>query len=72
MCTKREIHTCLGAGHQVSFGLDDGDSIFLNRGGASVATQVDVPHDNLPQFHIMELKNKQTISKGIRIKVQMN
>lgn len=52
-----EILTSLGTGHQVSLGLDDWDSILLDRGGASVATKVNVPHDNLAHFHIMELQN---------------
>lgn len=51
------ILTSLGASHQVSLRLDDGDSMLLDRCGTSVATQVDIPHDNLPHVQIMELQN---------------
>lgn len=52
--------TSLGASHQVSLGLDDGDSMLLDRGGTSVATQGDITHDNLPHVYIMELHNDWT------------
>lgn len=51
-----ETLTSLGTGHQVSLGLDDGDSVFLDWSGTSVATQGDVTHDNFPHVHIVELK----------------
>lgn len=53
-----EILTSLGTGHQVSLGLDDGDSMLLDWSGTSVATQGDVTHDNLPHVHIVELQHR--------------
>lgn len=50
-------HTSLCAGHQVSFGLDDGNGIFLDRGRPSVTTQRDVTHNNLPHVHVLELQD---------------
>ena len=55
-----KILTSLGASHQVSLGLDDWDSMLLDRGGTSVATQGNITHDDLPHVHIMELQNNQT------------
>lgn len=52
--------TSLGASHQVSLGLNDGDSMLLDRGGTSVATQGDITHDDLPHVYIMELQNDWT------------
>lgn len=60
------VLTSLGAGHQVPLGLDNGDGMFLNRGGTSVATQGDVSHDDLPHVHVMELQNNGSPSVSIR------
>lgn len=55
-CETGGEDTCLGAGHQVSLGLDDGDGVLLHGGGAGVAAQGNVAHDDLPHVHIMELQ----------------
>lgn len=57
----RRVRTGLGTSHQVSFGLDDGDGILLDRRGPSVAGQRDVAHDDLPHVHVMELEKKKRI-----------
>lgn len=50
--------TCLCTRHQVSFGFDDRDGIFLDWSGARVAGQTDVSHDNLTHIYVMELHHK--------------
>lgn len=54
--------TRLGAGHQVSLNLNDGNGVLLDRSWSGVAGQGDVPHDDLPHVHIMKLHNETIIS----------
>lgn len=58
------VRTSLGASHQVSFGLDDGNGILLDRRGPSVAGQRDVAHDDLSHVHIMKLGGKKSQENG--------
>lgn len=52
----RGKRTRLCTSHEVALGLDNGDGVFLHRGGSGVAAQRDVAHDDLAQVHVLELQ----------------